>query len=42
MQLTIGKIRGLAATSSQAGAFTILAFDHQVKQLLITESKERE
>jgi tagatose 1,6-diphosphate aldolase len=29
MHLTIGKIRGLAATSSQADAFTILAFDHR-------------
>ena len=29
MQLTIGKIRGLGATSSQDGAFTILAFDHR-------------
>ena len=29
MQLNIGKIRGLAATSSEAGAFTILAFDHR-------------
>jgi len=29
MQLTIGKIRGFVATSSEAGAFTILAFDHR-------------
>jgi tagatose 1,6-diphosphate aldolase len=29
MKLTIGKIRSLAATSSKAGAFTILAFDHR-------------
>lgn len=29
MKLTIGKIRGLAATSSEVGAFTILAFDHR-------------
>ncbi len=29
MKLTIGKIRGLTATSSEVGAFTILAFDHR-------------
>lgn len=29
MKLTIGKIRGLAATSSEVGVFTILAFDHR-------------
>lgn len=29
MKLTIGKIRGLASTSSDFGAFTILAFDHR-------------
>lgn len=29
MGLTIGRIRGLAATSSEGGAFTILAFDHR-------------
>jgi tagatose 1,6-diphosphate aldolase len=29
INLTIGKIRGLTATSSEAGVFTILAFDHR-------------
>jgi tagatose 1,6-diphosphate aldolase len=29
MQLNIGKIRGLTATSSDTGVFTILAFDHR-------------
>jgi tagatose 1,6-diphosphate aldolase len=29
MQLTIGKIRGLTATSSKDGVFSILAFDHR-------------
>jgi len=38
MQLTIGKIRGLAATSSEAGVFTFLVSDHQQSLARILKS----
>jgi tagatose-1,6-bisphosphate aldolase len=42
-QLTVGKLRGLGATSSPTGIFTILAFDHRQSfvKLLDPQAPER-